>query len=101
MHLTLIPGPNRKKREKDEIKRVDLTDSRPKLKEARKGRIEECCCLNRKSPFSFLILFSSLDFLAIQYGCNSVGFIFCIFIAFVQMLVIGMYGKIKPTSRSP
>ena len=45
-------------------------------------------CLNRKT-FIFLafISFLPLYFHAIKYGCNSVGFIFCTFYCFIQMLV--------------
>ena len=36
-----------------------------------------------------------LHFLAFQYGCNSVGFIFCTFITFVRVLVIRCVWKDK------
>ena len=67
---------------------------------SQRTRIEGLYCPNRSIHFSFLYFVLSLHFIAIQYGCNNVVFIFCIFIAFVQMLVIRMYGKIKPISRN-
>ena len=36
---------------------------------------------------SFYLIFFPLHFYALQYGCNSVGFIFCTFYCFIQILV--------------
>ena len=80
MHLTLIPRPNQKKREKVEIKRRVLTDSRPKSKGARRVESKDAASWIEKAYFPFFILFLSLHFITIQYGCNSVGYLFSAFL---------------------
>ena len=57
----------------------DLTDASPQSKEANRMQIEGCYCLDRNTLiFLTFILFFHI-FLALQYGCNSVGYLsFCI-----------------------
>ena len=76
---------NRKEQKKGRNQKVSHTDSQHQSREAKEGWIEGAYCLDRRAHFFslfMLFMFFYLYFIVIQYGYNSVGYLFSSFLLF-------------------